>query len=90
MNFLPVGSVIQLKEAKKRLMIIGILSRNGDGKNYDYLSCPYPEGYIDSDNLFMFNHEDIDKIHYLGYEDIERQIFIKKLSEELKKGNEEK
>ena len=85
MVLLPVGSVVKLEEANKKLMIIGILQKNGDGEVYDYFGCPYPEGFLDADNIFLFNHNDIEDISFIGYDDIERQLFIKNLEKELQK-----
>lgn len=87
MTLLPIGSVVLLNEAEKKLMIIGILQRNGE-EVFDYVGCPYPEGLLDSENLFLFNHKDIAEISYLGFDNIERQIFIKKLEAELNKNEE--
>ena len=87
MTLLPIGSVVLLNEGEKKLMIIGILQRNGE-EVFDYVGCPYPEGLLDSENLFLFNHKDIAEISYLGFDNIERQIFIKKLETELNKNEE--
>ena len=27
---------------------------------YDYIGEPFPEGYIDAETMFLFQHEDID------------------------------
>ncbi len=32
----------------------------GDEKTYDYIAIPYPEGYIDSETMFLFMQEDIE------------------------------
>ena len=46
-DLLPIGSVVLLKEATKKLVIIGVLQVNpNENKIYDYLAVPYPEGYI--------------------------------------------
>ena len=53
-KLLPIGSVVLLKEAKKRLMIIGyyptIISEEGNTTTYDYSGCLFPEGIIDSES----------------------------------------
>ena len=85
MVVLPIGSVVKLKEAEKKMMIIGILQENGDGKNYEFMGCPYPEGVLDSDSMYLFNNEDVENVCFLGYDDIERQVFIKNLEAELNK-----
>ena len=84
---LPVGSVVLLKEGKKRLMIYGLLQlRNSDKKVFDYIGCYYPEGYISQDHAFLFNAEDIEEVSYVGFVDSEYQIFNEKLKEKLAEG----
>ena len=79
-DLLPVGSVVLLKEATKKLMIIGILQvKPSEEKLYDYLGVPYPEGFVGADNNFLFNHSDINDVIFTGYTNPEREIFIKAL-----------
>ena len=60
-DLLPIGSVVTLKEGTKRLMIIGRLQQNVRTKKvYDYAGCLWPEGYIDKDSCYVFDHEDMD------------------------------
>jgi len=77
---LPVGSVVLLKEAEKKLMIVGVIQKNGD-KQYDYSAVLYPEGFVDMDHFYMFNHMDIAQIEYIGYINAEHQYFRKNLVE---------
>ena len=75
-NLLPLGSVITLEEATKDIMIIGTQVKvEDDDKVYDYLGVPYPEGFIDSEMLLMFMHEDIEKVSFIGYVDAKYQIY---------------
>ena len=83
-NLLPVGSVVQLKEAEKKLTIVGILVNN-NGVQFDYIAVLFPEGYIDSARMFVFNHEDIDKVEFLGYMNSEFQLFRGTLAEEIER-----
>jgi hypothetical protein len=83
-NLLPLGSVVQLKDTDKKLMITGILMNN-NGAQYDYISVMYPEGYIDAARMFVFNHEDISKVEFLGYMNSEFQMFRGSLAKELEK-----
>lgn len=77
-DLLPVGSVVLLKDATKKLMIIGILQvKPSENKLYDYLAVHYPEGYLGSDNNFLFNNSDINDIIFRGYENPEREALIK-------------
>lgn len=76
-NLLPVGSVVLLKDATKKLMIMGVLQVNPkENRMYDYIGVPYPEGFVGSDNNFLFNHDDINDIIFTGYTNPERDSFI--------------
>lgn len=81
-DLLPIGSVILLKNAKKKLMIYGI--KQLDSKNpeveYDYIGVFYPEGNMGPDYQFLFNHEDIDTVYFKGYHTEEREVFIEEIA----------
>ena len=82
-KYLPIGSVVLLKDAKKRVMITGFAAKGketGD-KMFDYMGCLYPEGVISSEQNLLFNHEQIDKIFYIGYIDEEWKNVELKLKE---------
>ena len=83
---LPIGTVCILKNAKKKIMIIGYypkLTSDKSNKTYDYSGCLYPEGLIASNQVLMFDHDKIEEIFYLGYSDDEgkklRDILTKDL-----------
>jgi len=84
-KLLPVGSVVLLKAAEKRLMVCGWMPQTEENGQFDYSGVFYPEGFIDSTQIFVFNHEDIIKIDYIGLMDAEFQMFTKRLSDELEK-----
>lgn len=86
-KYLPIGTVCLLKDGKKRIMIIGfcIEPEEDKGKIYDYGACLYPEGIISSDKTILFNHDQIDKIYYMGYTDEEQRQFDDKLKEIVSK-----
>lgn len=69
-KYLPIGSVVLLKNAEKELMIDGYASISIDNPNkvYDYVGCLYPEGRLDNKEVQLFDHVQIDKILFLGYE----------------------
>lgn len=81
-KYLPIGTVVMLKEGKKRIMITGFLTtpNNDKEKIYDYSGCLYPEGVLTSDQTLVFNHDQIDKIHHLGLIDDEEKEFKEKLN----------
>lgn len=87
-KFLPIGSVVMLKEGKKRLMITGFVSigKNEDNqKVYDYTGCIYPEGFLSSDKVCLFNHDQIEKVYFKGFVDDEEIKFKERLNEIIKK-----
>ncbi|GAB6933383.1 DUF4176 domain-containing protein [Calditerricola satsumensis] len=75
-DLLPIGSVVTVKGLEKKLMIYGRKQkRGGTNEIYDYVACMYPEGNISSQYNFFFNHKDIDKVIFRGYEDEEERFF---------------
>lgn len=86
-KYLPIGTVCLLKDGKKRVMITGfcIVPESGEKKVYDYCGCIYPEGILTTDKSIVFNHEQIDKIYYMGYSDDEEKKFKANLNEIVKK-----
>jgi len=80
-ELLPIGSVIWLREAERPLMIFGIKQSNMEtGEEYDYIGVLYPEGNMGTDSQFLFQHKDIEKVEFRGYETAERVEFIERLS----------
>lgn len=79
-TLLPIGSVVLLKDAEKRLMIYGVRQTEAEtGQEYDYIGVLYPEGNMAEDIQFLFNHEDILEICFRGFEDQERADFLARL-----------
>lgn len=81
-KYLPIGTVVLLKGGRKRAMITGFCSvaQENQEKIYDYSGCVYPEGYLSSNQVCLFDHDQIDKIFFLGYEDEEEVAFKDKLN----------
>lgn len=102
-KFLPIGSVVLLKNGKKEVMITSyciipkgkLYDKHGEvelGENemLDYGACTYPEGIIDTDTVIGFNHDQIEKVCFRGYETDsykEFQEVIKKRLDEITNGN---
>ena len=74
-KFLPIGTVVLLKGANKKVMILSYLifptGDSPDKKMYDYGACNFPEGVVDSKVGIGFNHEDIEEVVHLGLKDDE-------------------
>ena len=73
-GLLPIGSVVLLKNATKKLMIIGV-ARKDENNIYDYIAVCYPEGFSSADELVLFNNGNIDKVFSIGYQDEEQFAF---------------
>ena len=82
-KFLPIGSVVLLNGGQKKIMITGFCSIAADDKTrvYDYSGCIYPEGYLSSNQICLFDHEQIEEIFFIGYENEEEENFKKQLNE---------
>ena len=80
-KYLPVGTVVLLKDATKKVMIVGYFPMDEKKEVYDYTACVYPEGILSPDKSLAFNHNQIKEIIHMGLEDAES----KKINEELKK-----
>jgi hypothetical protein len=71
-KYLPIGSVVLLKNAEKKLMIYGRNQKDtGNDKMGDYIGCLYPEGYIDLEHTYIFNHDQIQRVFFIGFQDAE-------------------
>ena len=77
-GLLPIGSVVLLKNSTKRVMILGVAqeAQREDGvKLYDYAGCLYPEGFLDPEQNFLFNQDQIEQLFFIGYQDEEALAF---------------
>ena len=89
-KYLPVGSIVLLKNTKYRVMVIGYKPKIvGDDKIWDYSGCPFPEGVIDAHKLFVFNDNQIDKLFFIGLQDTDSMTFLKLLGEADSKKDDE-
>lgn len=76
-KYLPIGSVVLLENALKKVMITGYaITNDEDNKIYDYMGCLWPEGVISSDRNILFDHEKIEKIFAVGYSNEETKTFM--------------
>lgn len=84
-NYLPLGSVVLLNGATKKLMIIArALNVKNDGKTYffDYGAVAYPEG-LTGDQMAYFNHDNISKVIFNGYHDVEDENMVETIQRYL-------
>ncbi len=80
-RYLPIGSVVLLKNSEKRIMITGVRQQEaGTDRIWDYSACLYPEGIIDPDRLYLFNTDQIERLYFIGFQDGEGLAFLDKLN----------
>jgi hypothetical protein len=82
MEMLPIGTVVLLKGAINKLLIIGRAIEDEDGVYHDYISVVYPEGYS-AEKLFIFDNEDIAEVIQKGFSDHEETEYMEYLNREL-------
>jgi len=89
-KFLPLGSVVLLKDAKRYVVIIGYaVIEEGSTKVWDYMGCAYPIGVITSTGSLLFNRNQIEKIIHTGFSDEEGNKFLKDVGDTLDKNKHE-
>lgn len=68
-RYLPIGSVVILKNNNKSIMITGYYSVEyaNDLEIYDYSGCAYPEGVMIKSSYCSFNQKDIKEVLFEGY-----------------------
>jgi hypothetical protein len=67
-------------------MIYGVKQIDSENKiEYDYVACLFPEGNIDDEHRYVFNHDKIDKIFHLGLQDEEQYNFNKNILSKYKR-----
>ena len=76
MNYelLPIGKVVELKNSTIPVMIAGYLSvsKGNPDKLWDYSGFIFPIGYASDDEIYSFDHEQIDAVIMA----IERGTFV--------------
>lgn len=95
-KFLPIGTVVRLKNGKKDIMITSycimptgdVYDKDGKVemsgiKVFDYGATFYPEGFVTSNRILAFDHDQIEEIRYMGYETQEQKDMTKSLSERV-------
>ncbi len=72
-KFLPIGTIVLLEGATKRMMITGYCSAVPEDPNrvYDYVGCLFPEGNLAGEDVALFDHDQIGTISYMGLVDDE-------------------
>lgn len=89
-ELLPIGSIVLLEGAEKKLMIFGVgQTQLEENKDFDYIGVVYPEGNMGEGSQFLFNHSDIEEIVFREYEDEERDNFLEMLNSYFEENKED-
>ena len=76
-TYLPLGSIVILKEGEKAIMIYGRKQMHKATEEvFDYVACLYPEGNLSEEYTYSFNHEQIDQVIHTGYSDDDDKTFV--------------
>ena len=89
-KLLPLGSIVILKNGEQKLSIIGrgqLFDDDGTIGYFEYSSVLYPQGMVDTDDLYFFNHKDIAEIIFEGYRDEDEEEFLEIYNEEISKSD---
>lgn len=84
-ELLPLGTVVNLKDSSKAMMICGYCSVgvSNPQKMYEYSGFVYPEGYTNNMKIYQFDSNQIESIQALGYQDIESWRYLDYLSKNI-------
>lgn len=89
-ELLPIGSIVLLEGAEKKLMIFGVgQTQLEENRDFDYIGVVYPEGNMGEGSQFLFNHSDIEEVIFRGYEDEERENFLEMLNSYFEENKED-
>ena len=76
LSYLPLGTVILLEGGEKRLIVVGRKQISVETKKeFDYAGVLFPEGYQSAENLYLFNHSDVESVFQMGLIDDEELNF---------------
>ena len=68
-KYLPIGSIVRLPNNPRKVMITGYKQILNDGIDcYDYCGVIFPEGYLRRDQNVVFDHDMIEDILFLGFQ----------------------
>lgn len=82
-TYFPIGTMVVLKDSTAATMISGYLAENETVPGYiwDYCGFMYPIGLQDENEVYTFDHTQIDQVLAIGYQDGEYFAFMNHLKE---------
>jgi len=79
-KYLPIGTIVILNDSNQKIMITGYFCNDERKKSYEYSGVSYPEGIVESNKGYLFNHKSIKNIIYLGLNDEESKEYLSKIT----------
>ena len=89
-RLLPIGSIVMIDlEKKEKIMILGRMIRKSeqDETIWDYCGCLAPYGIQSVDQFKVFNHEEISRLLFVGFQDEEEINYSLALSKVADENN---
>ncbi|PHK48724.1 DUF4176 domain-containing protein [Staphylococcus edaphicus] len=83
---ITLGSIVYLNEGSQKLMILNrgpVVDIDNQQYIFDYSACIYPLGLVE-DQVFYFNEENIDRVIFEGYSDVDETRFQELYTDMLK------
>ena len=87
-GYLPNGTLVTLNGKLQKVMIFGRQIKVADDKIYDYVGCVYPQGAKSVEEEILFNHDQIDVVFFIGYQDMEELVYREILAKNLEEMKE--
>ncbi len=80
-SYFPIGTVVVLRDSTAATIISGYLAENAamPGYIWDYSGFLYPIGLRDENEVYTFDHTQIEQILAIGYQDGECFAFMNTL-----------
>jgi len=84
-KFLPIGSVVKVKDINDPVMILGYFSFPDiyKAEMSDYIGCNYYQGF--NDNSIRFHKDAIENVLFMGYKNEKVSNFLNELTKMRKK-----
>lgn len=80
-EWLSIGTTVLLKDGSQPLTIIGRYQMNEEDITFDYSGILNPQGFQDSNTMYLFNQSDIGKILFEAPLTEYEQDYLKKLND---------
>ena len=85
MQFLPLGTVVRVKDAQPLFVLTGYQVNNGKNEIKDYCAVRAPLGQLNRTDIYLFNADVIEEVVFEGYQSSEYQKLTALIEEKTRK-----